>query len=192
MKDTRKGLLRGVGILAALLLAAGVISPAFSAAPLTKGKVKKIAKKQVKKVGPGLFIEETEFDRLGPITMNTGDPDQTLFTFGPFTATVRCDLDAGNVRAGVRIQTSEIGSYFSSYDEGDEEPFDPADGAILWIENTGDVPGGLTEGVDREHNSPAIALSPSGVSFSAMVRNIINPPGGSHCLFDGYVIDLGA
>ncbi len=191
MKEGRKGLLRGLGILAAVLLAAGAISPALSAFNPTKAKIKKLAAKQVKKLGPGLFVEETEFDRVGPIKMNTGDPDQTLFTFGPFTATVRCDLDVGDVRGQVFLQTSEIGSYFFRYDYGDEAPFDPADGQIQWQEVTGNPPGGLPEADYPEHDSAASAWAPSGATFSGIARVLTNF-GGSHCIFDGYVIDMAA
>ncbi len=191
MREIRKSGLRGVAVLAAVLLAAGAISPALSAFNPTKAKIKKLAAKQVKKLGPGLFVEETEFDRIGPIKMSTGAPDQTLFTFGPFTATVRCDLDVGDVRGQVFIQTSEIGSFFTSYDQGNESPFDPAGGEVLWFDATGNPPGGIAYSDDSEHDSPASAWAPSGATFSAMIRILTNF-GGSHCLFDGYVIDMAA
>jgi hypothetical protein len=44
--SSRSSLLRGVGILAVVMIAAGAISPAFGAAELTKAKVRKIAKRE--------------------------------------------------------------------------------------------------------------------------------------------------
>jgi hypothetical protein len=185
----RSRLGRGLAILAVAALAVAVVSPAFSAAPLTKAKVKKIAKKQVKKVGPGLFIEEDELDRFPVVTVNTGAADQILFTKGPFTAIARCNLDGGDVRGQVYIQTSEGGSLFHSYDQDEETPFDPADGLVLWYEHTGNPPGGAPDGDDSEHDSGASAYAPSGVTFSAIVRVLTNY-GGSHCRFDGWLLDL--
>jgi hypothetical protein len=130
MTDRRKGLLRGVGVLAALLLAAGAISPAFSATTLTKAKVKKIATKVLKNkiddFGNPLFIQETELDRFGPATASKGDAEKTIATFGPFSLSLLCTDAAGNARVQVQIATSAANSTYDS-DDGDEDVFDPAD-----------------------------------------------------------------
>jgi hypothetical protein len=59
-EGSRKAIWRGPAVLAAVLVAAGAISPAFSAADLTKAQVKKIVKKQVKKLAPTLSVKNAK------------------------------------------------------------------------------------------------------------------------------------
>ncbi|MGH2555093.1 MAG: hypothetical protein ACRDHO_05195 [Actinomycetota bacterium] len=49
-------LMRGILVLAVVLVAAGAISPAFGAKALTKAKVKRIAVKQINKAAPTLSV----------------------------------------------------------------------------------------------------------------------------------------
>jgi hypothetical protein len=136
-RSTRSKAFRALGVLAALLLAAGVISPAFGAKALKKGKVKKIAKKQatnqinalvpglVPTVGNPLFIQETELERFGPVTATKGEAEKTITTFGPFTLSLLCTDAGGFDRVQVQIATSAANSTYDS-DDGDEDDFDPA------------------------------------------------------------------
>jgi hypothetical protein len=198
MKETRKGLLRGVGILAALLLAAGAISPAFSAAPLTKAKVKKLAGKQVKKLGPELFIEEqTELFRYGPLTLNPGG-SSPVAAFGPFSFTANCAVDddamAGNdpdpLDADVLIDTSEDNASFDS-DDDSEDDFDAADPAEEWAQETGNDPDSLNEqDINVEDDEDAHALSASGTALTGGTTIRVGSAGDadSGCTFAGWFI----
>ena len=183
----RSSMLRGLGVITALLIAAGAISPAFGAAPLTKARVKKIAKKQatrvVKTLGPMLFTEETELVRFGQISMNVGDADQSLGTFGPFTLRLACNLDAGDVRGQVLATTTEANSSLNSNDDSDGD-FNPGE-ALEWAAEVGDVPGGASD--PAWHDDTTTASAPGGTSLyghTAVTTNF----GGSHCVFSGHVV----
>jgi hypothetical protein len=120
MTDRRKGLLRGVGVLAALLLAAGAISPAFSATTLTRAKVKKIARKQINKLVPGMIAAADNVKETKYFTLTDGG-SRVLITHGPFTVTADCDLDAaGQDIARILISTTQDNSSFDASDELDD------------------------------------------------------------------------
>jgi hypothetical protein len=186
---------RALAILAVAALAVAVVSPAFSVVTLTKAKVKKIAtkvaKKQVKNLGGQLFVSREDLFPVGPIHMNAGDAEHTIGTFGPFTLTTRCLLVTGNVEATVLIRTSEADSTLQSYDWFRD--FQPADGAINFSEEVeGNPPGGTIYGRSAPlyyHGGHAIA--PSGTSILGMIDPITNFD-GSHCYFDGFLMDLSA
>ncbi len=72
---TAKPIWRGLAVLAALLVAAGAISPALSATTLTKAKVKKIARKEIKKMAPKLSVANAQ--NLGGV--NADEYQQRLF-----------------------------------------------------------------------------------------------------------------
>ncbi len=199
MKETRKGLLRGVGILAALLLAAGAISPAFSAAPVTKAKVKKLAAKQVKKVGIPLFIEEqTELYRYGPLTLNPGGT-APVAAFGPFSFTASClvldDAMAGTdpdpLDAEVLIDTSEDNAAFNS-DDDEEDDFDAADPPEEWAQETGNDPDVLNEqDINGEDDEDAHALTQNGgtaITGGTMIRVGSAGDADSGCTFSGWFL----
>jgi hypothetical protein len=180
---------RGLAILAVAALAVAVVSPAFSAAPLTKAKVKKIAKKQINKLVPGIAIEETELHRFGLITMNIGDAAQTVGTLGPFTLTATCtDGDPAadvDISAQLEITTTEDNSIAASDDDNDND-FDSGDAAVIWaggdFENT---PGGVVDYWSEE--SEGHAASPSGIALDGRSAVYFNFA-GAHCAFAGYLI----
>jgi hypothetical protein len=186
MRNPRLG--RGLAILAVAALAVAVVSPAFSAAPLTKAKVKKIATKVLKnkidEFGNPIFIQETEFRRFGPIEMQNGAPDVTVGTFGPFTLTARCALSGANLQGSLFIATSEADSTFFSPFWGEEGDFDPTDTDVFWLQDTGTPPGGAAGihfGGGQMH-----AAAPSGTSLQGMATLATNFS-GSHCVFWGTV-----
>jgi hypothetical protein len=181
---------RGIGVLAVAVLVAAtfVLTPAFGAGTLTRAKVKKIAKRQATKVlttlGPGMFIDEgTDMFRYQR-RMNTGQPDQPLATFGPFTLKTHCEETGGNILAQVLISTSQPGSILDSY-AGYEENFDPADGFLEWMGGDyGIAPGGGN--YDPTYDMVAHAASPNGTAitgFSPVYYNV-----GAHCLFTGFIV----
>jgi hypothetical protein len=185
-----------------VLAALGALTVAALAAPASahlgsfghlKKHIKKIAKKVAKKeattivqttVGPTVFIEETELMRFGPIEMQTGAPDVTVGTFGPFTLTTDCSLDAGDVEGTLFVATSEANSTFFSSFWGEEDDFDPTDTGVFWLNLNGDVPGGAADisfGGNQMH-----AGAPSGTSLQGMATVATNFS-GSHCVFWGTV-----
>lgn len=102
MQRNRRTILRAIGVLAALLVAAGAISPAFSAAPLTKAKVKKIAKKvakqQINALVPGMISSSAVLKKNYVIfkeTLSFGQ-EKVLATHGPLTLVVVCRQQGGN------------------------------------------------------------------------------------------------
>jgi hypothetical protein len=183
---------RGILVLAVAMLAAGAlaITPAFSAAPLTKAKVKKIAtriakreaKKALSTLGPGMFIEEDEMFRFH-FGMDVGQQDRTIGTFGPFTFKATCSQPGTNAQADILIATSEAGSIFNTNDTWEQE-FDPADGFLLWLRSDGEPPGGLP--YDPRHDMIGHAASPTmGITAYTGVYNNI---GGSDCVFQGNIV----
>ena len=188
MVETRKGVLRGVGVLAAVLLAAGVISPAFSAAPLTKGKVKKIAKKQaIKQINalvPGIAIEETELVRFSG-TANVGDAEKDLATIGPssFTMSLLCEDSGGGIpRTRVQIRTSEDNSVLGKEFMPNPD-FDTAD------QNEDVVDATALNATDPEtfEEGEFFAFAPSGLGVGGEVDPAANS-GGADCYVRGWVI----
>jgi hypothetical protein len=178
--ERRKTVWRALAVLAGLAVVAGAISPSFGAATLTKKKVKRIAKKQVQALGSELFLEEGgEFFRYS-VRMNAGDADRTVGTFGPFTLSAHCEEDAGDNVSEILITTSEAGSIFDSY-ENTEAPFDPSDGAIVFIEASD--PG--SDPYDKSYDLVGHAASPSGTFIQAFAPTYTDV--GIDCSMAGYV-----
>ena len=185
---------RAVAILAVAALAVAVVSPAFSAAPVTKAKVKKLAKKAVKQniddFGNPIFIEETELVRWGPVTMNVAEADKPIGTFGPFSLTAHCaDDGAGNIDAEVLLTTTEAHSAFQSDDDSDDDfnPGDP-DNPAYWARDTGGIIVGGPPEINSENDEDAHAIAPSGFSIAAGQSAIGTNFGGFDCWFTGAIL----
>ncbi len=182
---------RAVAILAIAALAVAVVSPAFSAAPVTKAKVKKLAKKAVKQniddFGNPIFIEEAELVRFGPVMLNVPGT-AAIGTFGPFTLTASCQDDGGgNIKVLVLITTSEDNSTYESNDDN-EDDFDVADNPNpeWWAEDTGGIIVAGPQQTNSEEDE-GHASSPSGTNIDG--RTTINTNfGGFDCSIAGYVI----
>ncbi|MGH2662180.1 MAG: hypothetical protein ACRDH8_05130 [Actinomycetota bacterium] len=205
-RSTRSTVLRGVGVLAALLLAAGAISPAFGAKAVTKKKVKKIAKKQatnqINSLVPGLvtaginaqvppLIDADTIDQgaIPAVTMSNTDANKTLFTRGPFTISMDCSLAAGNVELELFVRTTEANSVVDDGYGNIAGDLDPADGDQYFQSFTGNPPGGESEVYYSTYYADAFFNSPSGTSFYADFSAITNFK-GSDCFANGYYLDL--
>lgn len=186
----KSSVLRGVGIMAAVLLAAGAISPAFGAAPLTKAKVKKIAAKQVKKLAPGI-VDGLTIDQgtIPPATATTTDPNKTVFTKGPFTITLDCSLDGGDVELELFVSTSEENSVVNDGYVNIAGDLDPSDGDVFFTSYTGNAPGGDASTGGNLYYEYASFRSPSGTHFYAQFDSVTNFQ-GNHCYVDGWYLDL--
>jgi hypothetical protein len=111
MNRSRLG--RGLAILAVAALAVAVVSPAFSAAPLTKAKVKKIARKEAKKQIEALAVTKTDYV-IFKETLTFGQ-EKTLTTNGPLTLVARCTTGAQDeIAIVVRSSTSEWWTTFDN------------------------------------------------------------------------------
>lgn len=195
----RSRLSRGVAILAVVALGVAVVSPAFSAAPLTKAKVKKIARKQVKRVGDPRFINESELIDYGPITVPVGGtaPVQTI---GPFSFTATCALedtgvDPDPLNGEVLIDTSEDNSSFDA-DDDSEDDFDAADPAEEWAQDVGNDPDDFVadfppRDVNSEDDGEGKAVSPSGTSIFGQTT-ILTDFAAQSCTFWGWWIRQGS
>ena len=201
MTDRPKGLLRGVGVLAAVLLAAGAISPAFSAFTPTKAKIKKIATKVLKNkigdFGNPNFIQETELHRWGPIELNVGGADQTIGTFGPFTLKAQClDSDATadtDIEIRVGVTTTENNSALYMYYGTLEDDLDVGEDGDWFDEPEPDE--GFNDPGDPQHfysygDGFAEVAAPSGASLWGKTDGISNFA-GSHCWLKGFVLVNG-
>ena len=187
---------RGVAVLAIVALGALAISPAYSAFNPTKGKIKKIAQKQVKKVGRDLFIEEAELVRYGPVTVNLG-ASQQVASIGPFTFTAACEIaddadpgtDPDPLNAVQYIDTSEDNSAFNS-DDDSEDDFDAADPAEEWAEDAGNEPE-TGDPVDVSDDDDGImhAYSPSGTAIEGQAMALSNHATDT-CTFWGSFLHL--
>lgn len=129
------------------LAGTAIAGPEAITSALSKGKVKKIAKKQagkqIDKREPGLSVASAvtagsaetagSADSFGGMTATRIDPftltnggSRALGTFGPFTLTATCSINAANTdEALVTIRTSQNNSAFKG--EDDEADFDPGD-----------------------------------------------------------------
>jgi hypothetical protein len=175
---------RGLAILAVAALAVAVVSPAFSAAPVTKGKVKKIAKKVAKKEVDAATIDQ---GNIPTVTASITDPNKTVATFGPFTITLDCSDDGGNVELRLSATTSEADSVADTGDEYGE--FGPAD-EVQILNFDGDVPGGDAEVVGgSSYYGQATLFSPSGTKVYTQLQAITNFT-GNHCFVEGWFLNL--
>jgi hypothetical protein len=102
MNRSRLG--RGLALLALAALAVAVVSPAFSAAPLTKAKVKKIARKEAKKQIEALAVTKTDYV-IFKETLTFGQ-EKTLTTNGPLTLVARCTRAATDEAAVFVLSSS--------------------------------------------------------------------------------------
>jgi hypothetical protein len=184
---------RAITVVAAMLLAAGALSPAFGAQGVTKGQVKKIAKKQVKKVGDPRFIQETELVLFGPITMNAPGT-APVGTFGPFTLTAECNLidDAADgppleEQGVILIDTSEDNSSFES-NEDSEDDFDAADPPEQWVEEIADSPD--VQEINTEDDDDAHASAPSGTRIASTANLLALNQAGFDCTLSGAILVL--
>jgi hypothetical protein len=184
---------RGITVVAALLLAAGAISPAFGAQPVTKKQVVKIVKKQVPKVGDPRYIQETELVRYGPIMLNGGGT-APVGTFGPFTLTAECNLidDLGDgppleEQGLILIDTSEDNSSFES-NEDSEDDFDAADPPEQWAEEIADAPD--FQEINIEDDDDAHASAPSGTRIASAANLVVLNQAGFDCIFSGATLVL--
>jgi hypothetical protein len=180
---------RAMAILAIAALAVAVVSPAFSATTLTKAKVKKIARKQINKLVPGM-IDAATIDQgtIPAVTASITDPNKTVFTTGPFTVSLDCSDDAGNVNIQLLVKTSEENSILDSgFDYGE---FDPADGDQTIHDFTGNPPGGGA-GVygGASYYAQATLYSPSGTKVYLEFEPITNFK-GNHCYAEGWFLNL--
>jgi hypothetical protein len=192
---TRKGRSspwRGVAVVAAMLLAAGAIAPAFGAAALTKKKATSIVKNQVRKVGDPRFIEESELIRFSPAFLNAGQ-SVPLTTVGPFEFVAVCDEidDDGDgppleERGRILLTTSEDNSAFSS-DEDEDNDFDVGP-LVDWAEETADDPG--EQDINSEDGDDAHASAPSGTRIAATSNRIVLNEGGADCSISGSLLVL--
>jgi hypothetical protein len=131
MKNSRIG--RSVAVLAVAALAVAVVSPAFSAAPLTKGKVKKIVKKEINKRVPNMitdlggqqFASLSNFDKFS-VVLDANNAEQTIGTHGPLRLFARCLInDAGQDRVQI-LADSTVAPWFhddSSTPQAANTPF---------------------------------------------------------------------
>jgi hypothetical protein len=178
---------RGVAILAVAALAVAVVSPAFGAAPVTKAKVKKLAKKQINKLVPGVAIEESELVRFGPVRITKEAPDQTLFSGGPFTIKGQCGTASLFHHARAIISTTEANSMFASNYSGTEDDFDPSDTSVWWTNVEDDVSDGA-DPVTRVE-SDGHAASPGGTFIQGHINAYLNL-GGADCTFSGSLLHI--
>jgi hypothetical protein len=183
---------RGVAVLAAMLLAAGAIAPAFGAAAVTKKKAIAIAKKQIRKAGDPRFIEETELIRFGPALLNAGQ-SAPLLAVGAFDLVAVCDEidDAGDgppleERGRILIASSEDNAALDS-DEDEDNDFDA--GALReWAVEIAFSPG--EQSINGEDEDDAHASAPSGTRVAATSNRIVLNHGGVDCSISGSLLVL--
>jgi hypothetical protein len=184
---------RGVAILAVAALAMAVVGPAFSAAPVTKAKVrkiaKKVAKKQINTLVPGM-IDAATIDQgtIPQVTASMTDPDKTVATFGPFTITLDCSDQAGNVDLVLTVKTSEAKSHVADNWNGGYE-LNPVDGEEEFQDFTGNPPTGESVSQYNPYYGALFLRSPSGTNVYA-VFDTITSFNGNHCTVDGWFLNL--
>lgn len=158
-------------------------------APVTTGKVKKIAKRVIKKLVPGM-IDKTTFDQgtIPVATASITDPNEAHFTRGPFTTTLDCSLQMATIDLSQLVRTTEENSVVNSgWGFGGE--IDPSDGDVLFAEQDGNAPGGDADTGSDLGYQMAVFHSPSGVHLYTQFDAVMNYQ-GNHCFVDGWFFDL--
>lgn len=157
-------------------------------APVTAGKVKRIARRQIKKRVPGIIDKATIDQGTIPlVTASITDPNKALFTRGPFTITLDCSLQMTTVDLSLLARTTEENSFVNS-GWGFAEEIDPADGDVLFAEHDGNAPGGDAHTGSELGSAEAVFHSPSGAHVYAQFDAVMNYQ-GNHCFTDGWFFD---
>jgi hypothetical protein len=187
MRNPRIG--RGLAILAVAALAVAVVSPAFSAAPVTKAKVKRIARKQINQLVPRMIDEATIDQGVIPtVTASQDDPNKTVFTKGPFTITLDC---SPGVELTLNVSTTEENSVVNDGFVNIAGDLDPSDGEQLFANYTGNATGGDAVTNGNLYFEYAAFTAPSGTNFYAQFHTITNF-NGNDCYVAGWFLDLAA
>jgi hypothetical protein len=173
------------------------IREALTKAKVTKAKVKKISKeqanKQIDKRAPGLSVANAATadsadsfggmtaTRIDPFTLSNGE-NRELGTFGPFTLTATCVINATNTdEALVTITTSQNNSAFKG--EDDDADFDVGD-SVPYVEA-----GGTPTGVPYFEEDGGAAIAPDGTGLPGNQlyagANVLGEPG--KCRFGGVI-----
>lgn len=169
--------------------APGVAAPSGLSAPLTTGKVKRIARKQIKKLVPGMVDAATlDFGTVAPAAADVTDPNETLFTTGPFTLALDCSLDGPNVDLTLRVATSEENSVVNASGGLIGGDLDPADGSQAFSSFNGSPPGSDAVSGDP-YDTSASFRSPSGTHVEFLFDAVTNFQ-GNDCYVDGWFVDL--
>lgn len=134
----RSRLVRGLALLALAALAVAVVSPAFSAAPLTKAKVKKIVRKEIKKLAPSLTVG-TANALSSQADLNyqaaAGTSAQVIYENSNLRLTATCAAGpALTLVANTTVDNATIQSYGNAGDTNDND-FDVAESPILSSSN---------------------------------------------------------
>jgi hypothetical protein len=156
---------------------------------LTGGKVKKLARKQIKKVAPGM-IDAATLDQgiMAPVSATVTDPTAAIFSGGPFTVSMGCSLDGGNVRLTLLARTTEEDSVVNDAMGNIGGDLDPGDGDQLFKTYLGNPPGG--DAVRGDPFDTRVSFrSPSGTHFELRLDSVTNFM-GNHCYVDGWFVDL--
>jgi hypothetical protein len=164
-------------------------SPRGLLAPVTIGAVKKMTKKLIKKRVPKM-IDAATLDQgiIPPVTASVSDSNKTILAKGPFTISLDCNLETGDVDLAQLARTSEENSVISS-GWGFAEEVDPADGDVSWADHDGNAPGGDASVGSGLNYQDAVFRSPSGSHFYARFDAVTNYQ-GNHCFMDGWFLDL--
>ena len=194
----RRGLGRGIAVLAIVAMGAMAVTPALSAFKPTRAKIKKIArnvartqatdvlKSQIGPVGNPLFIQETELIRYGPVKLNMSDAQVTIGTFGPFTLKAECldqPSEGTHIQPRVSVTTAEPDSMVNAAYGGSNHDLDPGGEANWWMTGTADSPGEPPE-LETYGDNESVIVAPSG-AYLVGITEIATNFAGSDCWIRG-------
>jgi hypothetical protein len=114
--------------------------------------------------GPGAFQPASKQLRFGPFTLNPGDADRTIGTFGPFTLRAECDAGPDGQ---LTLTTSEDNAYADS-DETSDSDFDTGEDF------------NASEGDDEDDEINAASLSGTGITGQLYTVDDGGLGGGCH------------
>jgi hypothetical protein len=178
-QSRRSTIWRGVAVLAVAALAIAVVSPAFSAGPLTRANVKQIVKRMIDRA----TIDQGIIPR---VRAGENDPDKTVFTKGPFTITLDC---SPGVNLILNVSTTEANSVVNDGYANIIGDLDPADGEQYFVNYTGNASGGDAYTGGNLYYEYAVFRAPSGTNFYAQFQTITNF-NGNDCYVDGWFLNL--
>jgi hypothetical protein len=175
----RNTILRGVAVLAVAALAIAVVSPAFSAGPLTRAKVRRMIR---------TMIDRATIDQgiIPRVRASENDPDKTVLEKGPFTITLDC---SPGVQLILNVSTTEANSVVNDGWVNISGDLDPADGEQFFVNYTGNPSGGDADTGGNLYYEYAVFRAPSGTNFYAQFQTITNF-NGNDCYVDGWFLDL--
>ena len=181
-RDIRNGTIRGVDVRNNTLTGAQIDESTLGTVPNAATAGQASTANSANTAGSAASLGGMSAHRVDSFTLSNGG-SRVVGTFGPFTLTATCTINAANVdTARISITTSQNNSAYIG--ENEDADFDIADPPIVYVEASGTPTG--TAAIDEDG---PLALGPDGTElFGHQLYAAVNKLGQSGtCRFGGVV-----